>query len=30
MFCGAVFLLADAMPHEESQQTAFATAPDAA
>ena len=30
MFCGAVFLLAGAMPREESQRTAFATAPNAA
>jgi uncharacterized membrane protein YphA (DoxX/SURF4 family) len=30
MFCGAVFLLAGAMPREEAQRTAFATAPNAA
>jgi hypothetical protein len=30
MFCGAVFLLAGAMPREESRQAAFATAPHAA
>lgn len=30
MFCGAVFLLAGAMPREESHSTQFATAPDAA
>jgi uncharacterized membrane protein YphA (DoxX/SURF4 family)/uncharacterized membrane protein len=30
MFCGAVFLLAGAMPHEEAPRTAFATAPHAA
>jgi uncharacterized membrane protein YphA (DoxX/SURF4 family) len=30
MFCGAVFLLAGAMPHEEAQRTQFATAPNAA
>jgi uncharacterized membrane protein len=30
MFCGAVFLLASAMPREEARRTAFATAPNAA
>jgi len=30
MFCGAVFLLAGAMPREEAPRTAFATAPHAA
>jgi uncharacterized membrane protein len=30
MFCGAVFLLAGAMPREEAQRAAFATAPNAA
>jgi uncharacterized membrane protein YphA (DoxX/SURF4 family) len=30
MFCGAVFLLAGAMPREESRQSEFATAPHAA
>jgi uncharacterized membrane protein YphA (DoxX/SURF4 family) len=30
MFCGAVFLLAGAMPREESRHAAFATAPDVA
>ncbi len=30
MFCGAVFLLAGAMPREEAQQAQFATAPNAA
>ena len=30
MFCGAVFLLAGAMPHEEATRTVLATAPDAA
>lgn len=30
MFCGAVFLLAGAMPREESSRTQFATAPDVA
>jgi len=30
MFCGAVFLLAGAMPREETRRTAFATAPHAA
>ena len=30
MFCGAVFLLAAAMPREESRHAAFATAPDVA
>jgi uncharacterized membrane protein len=29
MFCGAVFLLAGAMPREEARSTVFATAPDA-
>jgi hypothetical protein len=29
MFCGAVFLLAGAMPREEAPRTAFATAPHA-